>query len=49
MNGSLGREFLPVVDAMAEFGKHYNALLREEFKDEIAKGEVEVSDVDWAE
>lgn len=31
----LGREFLPVIDAMAVFGKKYNALLREEFESEI--------------
>lgn len=45
----LGKDFLPVIDAMAVFGKHYNTLLREEFKSEIEKGAVEVSETDWNE
>jgi DNA-binding HxlR family transcriptional regulator len=45
----LGRDFLPVTEAMAVWGKKYNAVLREEFKDEIEKGEVEVADTSWTE
>lgn len=45
----LGREFQPVLDAMAVFGHKYNSLLKEEFKEAIEKGKVEVNDVDWNE
>lgn len=43
----LGRDFLPVIDAMAVWGEKYNELLREEFKEEIAQGEVEVAEDTW--
>lgn len=45
----LGRDFLPVIDEMAVWGKKYNEHLREEFKDEIASGQVEVAETDWEE
>ena len=45
----LGREFSPITEAMAVFGEKYNALLREEFKEEIESGQVEVVDNTWHE